>query len=199
MQQIGIRGEGALAALVLRHRDLVRFGPGDERGAAGQVPFAPGGDDRDVGVQRIGGELEPDLIVALAGGAVSDCVGAGLVRDLDQTLGDQRAGDRGAEQIVAFVAGVGAHHREHEIAHELFAQIFDEDVGIGNAHRPRLVARRFDLLALAQIGGEGDHLAAALDLEPFGDDRRVQTAGIGEDDFADIGAGGGSAGHGGPS
>jgi hypothetical protein len=47
-------------------------------GAAGQVPFAPGRDDLDVGVERVGGELEADLVVALAGGAVGDGVGAGL-------------------------------------------------------------------------------------------------------------------------
>ncbi len=80
------------------------------------------------GLQRVGAELEAHLVVALAGRAVRDGVGAGLACDLDQALGDQRARDRGAEQVFAFVDGVGAEHREHEVAHELFAQVVDEDV-----------------------------------------------------------------------
>ena len=42
------------------------------------IPFAPGGDHPDVGLQRIIAELEADLVVALAGGAVADRVGADL-------------------------------------------------------------------------------------------------------------------------
>ncbi len=169
----------------------MRLGPGDQRGAAGQIPFAPRGDDGDVGVERIGGKLEANLIVALAGGAMGDRIGAGLVRDLDQPLGDQRTGDAGAKQIVAFIAGVGAHHREDEIGHELLAQVLDEDVGVGDPHRPGLVARRLDFLALAEIGGECHHLAAALDAQPFCDHRGVEPARIGKDDFT----GGRGAGH----
>ncbi len=79
------------------------------------------------GLERIGAEFEAHLVVALAGGAVGNGVGAGLVGDLDQTLGDQRARDGGAEQVLAFVDGVGAEHREHEVAHELFLEIVDVD------------------------------------------------------------------------
>ena len=49
-----------------------------------------------------------------------------------------------------------------------------------------LLARRLDLLALAQIGGEGDDLGAIFGLQPFEDDRGVQPAGIGENDFFDV-------------
>jgi hypothetical protein len=59
---------------------------------------------------------------------VADGVGAGQQRDLDLALGDQRPGDRGAEQVLALVERVGAEHREHEVAHELFAQVLDVDV-----------------------------------------------------------------------
>ncbi len=187
MEEVGVGRERALAALVGRHLDLMRFGPLDQRAAAGQLPLAPRGDDADVGVERIGAELEADLVVALAGGPMRDGIGAGLARDLDQAFGDERPGNAGAEQVVAFVARVHPHHREHEVAHELFAQILDEDVFLGDAHCPRLVARRAELLALAQIGGEGHHLAAALHAQPFGDHRSVQPAGIGEHDALDRG------------
>jgi hypothetical protein len=43
-----------------------------------------------------------------------------------------------------------------------------------------LGARRLHLLALADVGGEGDDLAAVLRLQPFQDDRGVEAAGIGE-------------------
>ena len=132
----------------------------DQRGARGESPFAPGRDDLDVGLERVGGELEAHLIVALAGRAVGDRVGADLARDVDQALGDQRPRDRGAEQILALVLRVGAEHREHVVAHELLAQVLDEDVLGLDAEQLGLAARRLELLALAEVGGEGDDLAA---------------------------------------
>ena len=157
MQQIGVDREGRFAALVLGDRDLVLLGEVDQVGARLELPFAPGRDDLDVGVERIVGELEAHLVVALARRAMGDGIGAGRLGDLDQALGDQRPGDRGAEQIDALVERVGPEHREDEIAHELLAEIFDED--LLDAEHLGLLARRLELLALAEIGGEGDDLA----------------------------------------
>ena len=181
VQQVRVDRERRLAALVPGDRDLVLLGEVDEPGARGQVPEPPGRDHLDVGVERVGGELEPDLVVALAGRAMRHRVGAGLGGDLDQPLGDQRAGDRGAEQVEAFVERVGAEHREHEVADEFLAQVLDVDRA--GAHHLGLGAGRFEFLALAQVGGEGHHLAAVFGLQPFQDDRGVEAAGIGEDDF----------------
>ena len=153
------------------------------------LPLAPRRDHLDVGLQRIGRELEAHLVVALAGRAMGDRVGADLARDLDQPLGDQRPRDRGAEQIEAFVLGVGAEHREDEVAHEFLAQILDEDVLRLDAEHLGLGARRLELLALAEIGGEGHDLAAVGRLQPLEDDRSVEAAGIGEDDALDLGLG----------
>ena len=47
-------------------------------------------------------------------------------------------------------------------------------------------ARGFQFLTLAEVGGEGDHFALVGVLQPFQDDRGVQSAGIGEDGFFDI-------------
>ena len=137
----------------------------DQLRARGQVPFAPGRDHLDIGIEGIVGQLEPHLVVALAGGAVGDGVGAGLLGDLDLPLGDQRPGDGGAQQIQPLIQGVGAEHREDEVADEFLAQILDED--LLDAQHLRLLARRFQLLALAQVGGEGDDLAAIGGLQPF--------------------------------
>ena len=164
VQEVRVDRERRLAALVPGDRDLVRLGELEEPGAGGEVPFAPRRDDADRRVERIGRELEADLVVALAGGAVGDGVGAGRLGDLDEALGDQRAGDRGAEQVEALVLGVGAEHREDEVADELVAQVLDEDVLGAHAEELGLLARRLELLALAEVGGEGDDLAAVFGL-----------------------------------
>ncbi len=123
MQKVGVDRERRLALLVLGHRDLVLLGEVDQVGARLEGPVAPRRDHLDVGVERIGRQLEADLVVALAGRAMGDGVGAGFGRDLDQPLGDQRPGDRRAEQVNAFVDRIGAEHREDEIADEFLAQI----------------------------------------------------------------------------
>jgi len=97
-----------------------------------------------------------------------DGIGAGLARDLDLTLGDERTRDRRTEEVFAFVDGVRAEHRKHEVAHEFFAQIVDVD--LPNARRLRLGPRRLELLALADIGGESHDFAAVGVLQPLQDD-----------------------------
>ena len=184
MQQVGVLAERRLAALVPRHRDLVLLGIVDQAGPAGQVPFAPRGDDPDVRLEGEIGQLEADLVVALAGRAVGDRVGAGLVRDLDLAFGDQRPGDRGAEQVGPLIDRVGPEHREDIIAGEFLAQILDID--FPNAEHLGLAPRRLKLLALAEIGGECHHLAAVGVLQPAQDDGGVQPAGVGQHHFPDI-------------
>ena len=112
-------------------------------------------------------------------------VGAGLPRDLDLPLGDQGPRDRGAEQIDAFIERVGPEHREHEVAHELLAQVLDVD--LLDAEQLGLLAGGRKLLALAEIGGEGHHLAAIGLLQPFEDNRGIEPAGISEHHLLDIG------------
>src|SRR5437868_1476998 len=80
--------------------------------AAYELPFAPRRDHGDVGLQGVIGELEAYLVVALAGRAMGDGVGAGLLGDLDLLLGDQRPRNRGAEQIKPLILRIGAKHRE---------------------------------------------------------------------------------------
>ena len=197
VQQVRVGREGRFAALVLGDRDLVLFGELDQPGAAGQVPLTPRRDHLDVGIERVIAQLEADLVVALAGRTVADRVGADHLRDLDLALGDQRPRDRRAEQVQPFVQRVRAHHREDVIADEFLAQIVDEDVLGLDARHLRLLARRLQLLALAQVGGEGDDFAVIRLLQPFQDHARIQTARIGEDDAVDlIGHGTGSLDHG---
>src|SRR5262249_8915636 len=78
------------------------------------------------------------------------------------------------------VERVRPEHGEDVVAHELFAQILDEDVLRLDAEKQRLLARGLDLLALAEVGREGHHLAAIRGLQPLQDDGGVEAAGIGE-------------------
>ena len=183
MQQIGIDGEGGFAAFVFCDGDLVRFGKFQEFGAARQIPFAPRGDDFDVGVERVGGQFKADLIVALAGCTVGHGIGAGFFGDFHEAFGDQRAGDGGAQEVETLVDRVGAEHREDEVADEFLAHVFDVDVLWRDAHHLGLFAGRFQLFTLAEVGGEGHHLAAIFGLQPFQDDRGIEAAGIGKHDF----------------
>src|SRR5205823_5576606 len=75
---------------------------------------------------------------------------------------------------------VGAEHREDEVAHELLAQILDEDVLGAHAEHLGLGPSRRDLLALAQIGGEGHDLGVIFGLQPLEDDRGVEPARVSE-------------------
>ncbi len=146
-----------------------------------QVPLAPRRNDFYPRLEGIGTELETHLVVALAGSTVGDGIGAGLVGDLDQTLGDERPRDGGAQQVLAFVDGVGTEHREHEVAHELFAQIIDVD--FLDAHGLGLGACRLDLLTLTQVSGKGHHFTVISILQPLEDHRSVQAAGICQNDL----------------
>src|SRR5262245_60269533 len=118
----------------------------DQLAARFEFPFPPWRDHLDVGIERIVSEFEAHLIVALAGRAMSDSIGAGLPRDLDLTLGDEWPRDRGAEQVDALIERVGPEHGKYKVAHELLAQILDEDVL--HPRHLRFLAGWFELLAL---------------------------------------------------
>ena len=185
MQQVGIHRVGRfLLRPGVIHRNIVLLAVGHEGFARAQVPLPPGRYHMNAGLQRVGAELKAHLVVTLAGGAVGDGIRAGFVGNLDQALGNQGPGDGGTEQVFTLVNGVGAKHGEDKIAHELLAQVFNVD--FANTHGLGLGARGLQLLALADISGEGNHLAAVVLLQPAGDHRGIETAGVGQHHFVDI-------------
>src|SRR3546814_11894522 len=99
----------------------------------------------------------------LARRTVRDRVGAGFLSDFNQPLRNKRARDRGAEQIVALIARIGAHNREDEVADDFLAQIVDIDMIGLDTNQLGLGARGHELLALAQAGGEWTDLPAPGD------------------------------------
>ncbi len=154
----------------------------------------PGGDDFEFGSEGHVGELEADLVVAFAGGSVGDGVGTFGVGDIDLVLGDEGAGDGGAEEVLGFVDGAGFEHGEAVLLGEFLAEVFD-DALVGTGFEGFFLDA-FEFIALAEFGGEGDDLAAGvIVLEPGEDDGGIEAAGVGEDDFFHFGMGG-EGGHG---
>ena len=187
VQQVGIHRVRRAAVLVL-HVDLNAgiFCILQQLLARQQVPFAPRCNDLHVRHQGISAQFETDLIIPLAGGAMRNSISTGFARDVDQAFCDQRARNRGAEQVLALIDGVGAEHRVDEVAHELFAQIIDVDVLWLDAEFDGLGACGVQLFALAQIGGEGHNFAVVVILQPFQNNGGVQSARIGKDHFLDV-------------
>ena len=64
--------------------------------AGNEIPFAPGSDYFDAGLERVIAELKAHLVVALAGCAVGHCISANFARDFDLTFRDEWACNRGA-------------------------------------------------------------------------------------------------------
>ena len=177
VQQVGVHGVRALALLHF-HRNVALFAVLQQLLAGVQIPLTPGSNHLHTRLQRIGAQLETHLVVTLASRAVRNGIGAGFIGNIDQTLGNQRAGNGGTQQVLALVDGIGAEHREHIIAHKLFAQVLDVD--FLNAQRFRLGTRRLNFLALADVGGEGHHLAAVGVLQPPNNNGSIQATGIGQ-------------------
>ena len=158
------------------------FGELNESRAARQIPFPPRRDYLDIGIERVIAKLKAHLIIALARRSVADGIGPDQLGNLNLALGNQRPGNRGAEQIKPFIQGIGAHHWEDIIAAEFLADILDEDMLFLDACEPRLLPCGFNLLALAQIGSESDDLTIVRNLEPFDDNAGIQPARIGQHD-----------------
>ncbi len=79
-------------------------------------PHAHRGDDLQPRVEGVDGHVEADLVVALAGAAVGDRVGALALGDLDEQLGDERPGERRRERVDALVQRVRLEVGPDEVA-----------------------------------------------------------------------------------
>ena len=110
--------------------------------ARDDVPLAPRRDDVQLRRERLIGELEADLIVALAGAAVRERVAAGGERDLDLLAGDERPRGRRAEEVVLLVDRSGLQDGEEVVARELFLRVDEMEVARAGAIRLLRETRR---------------------------------------------------------
>ena len=113
-------------------------------------------------------ELEAQLIVALAGAAVSHAVGVELARDPHLLLGEEGAGERRAQQIRALVHRVGLERGVHEVAHELLAKVRDH--AVLRAGSEGLLDDLVQVFVLADVSAVADDLGAVRLDEPPQDD-----------------------------
>jgi hypothetical protein len=165
----------------------------DAIGSRAQIPLPPRRDDLELGSERAEGQLEPDLVVALASRSVGHGIAAGLQRHLDLVLRDQRPRQGRSEQVGALVDGVSADGGEDEVVNELLPQIADHAIdrpgGLG------LLAKAREIFFLPDVGGEGDDFAVVALLQPVQDDGRIEPAAVGKTNLL----GAGQPNHGGTS
>ena len=176
---------GVVGLPVDLERDIVLLRVGDLLFPRVELPEPPRGDDRHVGGERLDRQLEPHLVVALAGAAVDDCVGALLLGDLNQPFRDDRPRKGGAQQVFALVDRARLDGRDDKIVDEFLGEVLD--VAFGGARLDRLLLKPLELAhALPDVGRDRNHLTAVMLLEPGDDDRGVQTAGIRQNDFIEF-------------
>ena len=102
--------------------------------------------------------------------------------DVDDVLGDQRAGQRGEQRVDLLVLGVGLDGVREVLVGVLLAHV--DGLGVDGAHVEGLLLDPGEvLLVLADVAADGDDVEALLDLEPLDDNGRVEAAGVREDDF----------------
>jgi hypothetical protein len=110
---------------------------------------APGCDDFDCGLETVTGEFETDLVVAFACASVRDVAAIDdwcrelksrvedllalfLLSDFHHAASDNRASERGAEEIYVLVDAVGLDGRVDEFSDELFFEIEDDKLLCAN-------------------------------------------------------------------
>jgi hypothetical protein len=65
-------------------------------------------------------ELKAHLIIALAGGAVADGIGAFQSGDFHLALGYQGPGNGCAQKVLPLIDGIGAKHGKDEVVDKFF-------------------------------------------------------------------------------
>ena len=149
------------------------------------VPLPPGGDDLHLGREGLDRQLEPHLVVALAGAAVADGIGTLGQRDLDDPFRDDRPGKGGAEQVLVLIHRARLDGGEYVVLDEDLPQILD--VELGGAGLLGLFLQTGKFLALADVGGDRDDLAVVVVfLQPRNNDGGVEAAGIGQHHFFNL-------------
>ncbi len=139
------------------------------------------GDDLEPRIEGVDGDVEADLVVALAGAAVGDRVGALALGDLDEELGDERPGEGRRQRVDALVEGVGLEMGPDEVRGEAVPGVDDVRARGAGRHGPTLdtLAER----AATDVDCQRHHLDVVSLAQPGHGDRRVEPTRVGEDDL----------------
>ena len=179
MPNVSVHGIG----LVIRSNgDIMLLGIFDFGRTGIEVPFTPRSNQRDVRSQSLNGQLETNLVIALAGSAVSNSIRAFLLSDFHQLLGNNRTGKGRTEQVLVFVNSTGFERRPYIFLEEFFLEV--SDIYLGCTGFQRLVMNGIQFIALTYISAAGDNFAAVIIfLQPGNDNGGIKTAGISENYF----------------
>ncbi len=145
------------------------------------VPLAHGGDDLQVGGQRLHADIEPNLVVPLAGGAVGDGRRSLFAGYVHHQLGDEGAAQGGGEGVVPLVDRAGGQGREGEVADEEVLTVPPERLGGAGGGGPLL--QDIEVLLRPHVDVEGDDLVASLLSQPFDGHAGVEATGVGENNL----------------
>ena len=175
---------GVVGLTVDLQGDVVRLGVVDLLVAALDVPLTPRSNDGHIRAESLQGQLETHLVVALAGAAVADGVGAFLDGDIGQSLCDAGTGEAGAQQVI-LVLSAELQGGEDVVLDEVLLQV--QHIQLGCAGSLGLFFQTVQLGALTHVTGDSDDLAVVVVfLQPGNDDGGVQTAGVSQHNFFDV-------------
>ena len=144
------------------------------------APLPDGGDDFHALGEGGHADLDANLVVALAGAAVGDGLGAVFNGNLGEAAGDEGAAQGGGQGILTLVNGAGPERRPQELADQRLATI--DGNGLGCSDGIGALADGFQVHH-AQVDGAGDDVGVVVFLQPGHGDRGVKAAGVGEDYF----------------
>ena len=147
-------------------------------------PLSPRRDDRHIGCKAFDGQFKPNLIVSLAGCAVCDGVCSLSQCDLSQLLADHGPRERGAEQIF-FIFCVHHDGRDDDLITHFVREISDNQLAC--AGLDGLFLQAVEFVALSDVGCDGNDLRIIIMLlQPRDNNRGVEAARIGQNDFFDL-------------
>ena len=175
----------AVCLILRRNGDAVLLRIGDLCRARVKIPFTPRCDDLEIGRKRLDRQLKTHLIVPFSCCTMSNGIRPLALRDVNERLGNHRAGKRSAEQIFALVYRTCLQCRPDILLKELLREIDDEHLRCTRGEC--FVVNNTQFIALSNIGTGSDNLTAIVVLfQPRNDHRRIQSAGIGKNDFFDL-------------
>ncbi len=180
VEEIAVTAVDVLLGMRNRHVELRCIG--QRVLTAANLPFPPGRDHRQLGIEGHRRQFEAYLIVAFACRTMRDSIRAFDLGNIDQMLGDERPRKRGPQQIFPLVDRPGLHGREDEIGQEFFPQI--ADVKLACAGLNGLLLQAVQFFALPQIRAKTDHLAVIVVIaQPGYNHRCIQAAAVGQHDL----------------
>src|SRR3954452_14934721 len=96
-------------------------------------------------------------------------------------LCNYRTGERSPQQILVLINRARFEGREDVSRQELLAQVLDND--LAGPGLIRLIDDRLDVIALSHIADHGDHVVGIVFLQPWNDDRSVESTGVSKNHF----------------